>query len=265
MIRIYPLCSSSKGNSTYIGTKNSGVLIDMGCSYGFLRKSLALSGLDVSAIEAVLVTHEHIDHVKGLIMLSKYTQIPIYAHEAVLGYLVRKNQVSSGANLHTLDELDGLTARAFAQIKCFDTMHDSEASCGYLLEGGGQRIGYCTDLGIVTEEVERSLSGCDAVMLEANYEQDLLMQNHNYPYYLKKRIASERGHLSNHDSAAFAARLAVSGTRRLILAHLSQENNTPELAYSRVSGALSAAGVRVGSDCTLDVAPVKTEGELIVI
>ena len=136
------------------------------------------------------------------------------------------------------------------RVTSFPTPHDSRASVGYRIEipdadgNVAYRIGYATDIGYVTPEIEEALSGCDAVILESNHDYDMLMTG-PYPYDLKKRIASRRGHLSNPDSAALAARLCATGTKKLMLAHLSQENNAPDLALGECVGAVGDADVEV--------------------
>ena len=145
-------------------------------------------------------------------------------------------------------------------VTAFSTPHDSLASTGYRIEiphtGGVLRLGYATDVGYVSPEVEAGLSGCDAVILESNHDREMLMEG-PYPYYLKQRIASRRGHLSNPESAALAARLCARGTRALMLAHLSQENNTPDLAYDECVGAIGDASVCIcvaQPDCVTELA-----------
>ncbi|MBD5082444.1 MAG: MBL fold metallo-hydrolase [Ruminococcaceae bacterium] len=253
-MKLYPICSSSKGNSTYIGTKEKGIAIDMGCSYKAFRDGLSLIGAEIASVKAVLITHEHIDHVKGLLTLTKKTQTPIYAAEPVLSFLLKEELVTSTANLHTLDELEKI---AFdAEIKSFPTPHDAASSVGYVLDFGKTKLGFCTDLGHVTEEVEKSLTGCRTVFVEANYRPEMLQSNPHYPPVLKRRIAGPNGHLSNNDSAEFCGRLIKKGTINFTLGHLSQENNTPETAFNAVREHLANLGAEYEKDYLLKVAPV---------
>ena len=261
-MKLLPICSSSKGNSVYIGSRNSGILIDVGCSYKALRQGLEAMDTSIGAVKAVLITHSHTDHVKGLLTMTKNNDIPIFASRETLDYL-SNGLVSGSADLHTLEELDQVEFEA--EIKAFPTPHDCDGSVGYVMDFGGERLGYCTDLGGVTAEVRGNLSGCRTVFIEANYEPDLLRSNPRYPAYLKQRIVSDHGHLSNPASAEFCSELVKSGTVSIVLGHLSQENNTPDTALGRVSGRLAAEGAQRERDYMLKVAPVSNlKGEYIV-
>ncbi len=261
-MKLLSICSSSKGNSTFIGTKERGIAIDVGCSYKAFREGLSAVGADISAVKAVLVTHEHSDHIKGLLTLTKRVNVPIYAEEPILDYLVKHGNVTSTADLRSVNELGEIDFDA--EISRFPTPHDAEASVGYVFDFGAQRLGFATDLGHVTETVRKNLSGCRTVFIEANYQPERLVSNPGYPAYLKARIASDKGHLSNPDSAEFCAELVRKGTVSLVLGHLSQENNTPELAYNAVKNRLFSEGLAAEKDFTLNVARVhNTAGEYI--
>ncbi len=258
MARIYPLFSSSKGNSTYIGTKSEGILIDDGVSFCRLKKAMEVNGLSVDAIKAVFITHEHSDHTKGLAVLTKKIKAPVFAQSLTLDYLSDSGCINSeGYELKEGEEICGMN------VRCFNTPHDTRESCGYRVEfPDGKSIAVCTDLGRVTDTVSTALLGTDCVLLEANYDIEML-RNGIYPYYLKTRIFSSNGHLSNSDSGAFAKELIRSGTSRIILGHLSQENNTPEIAESTVLSCLD--GFTRNSDYMLSVAPVETSGGYVAI
>ncbi|MBP1560721.1 MAG: MBL fold metallo-hydrolase [Oscillospiraceae bacterium] len=258
MARIYPLFSSSKGNSTFIGSKNGGILIDDGVSFSRLKNAMELNGLTVDAIKAVFITHEHSDHTKGLAVLTKKVKAPVFAQSLTLDYLCGSGMINGEyEEIKNGAEVCGMT------VECFNTPHDTRESCGYKITfSDGKTAAVCTDLGHVTDEVENMLLGTDCVLLEANYDVEML-RNGIYPYYLKTRIFSKNGHLSNPDSGEFAARLVKSGTTRIILGHLSQENNTPEIADQTVSSCLSEF-VR-NKDYILSVAPVETRGGFCAI
>ena len=262
-MRIVPLCSSSKGNCTFIGEKDNGILIDIGCSYKAFCDGLALTGSDISAVKAVLITHEHVDHINGLLQLTKRTRIPVYASEKTLEHLILHNLVTSTADLHTTDELSDIPCDY--AVEAFHTPHDSAESVGYTIDAASRKIGFCTDLGHVTDEVRGNLLGCRTVFLEANYELNLLSVNPHYPMYLKKRISGDYGHLSNKASGDFCCELVKKGATSIILGHLSQENNTPDIARSGVAERLAADGIGAG-DCLLEVAPVKnTTGQFVAV
>ncbi|MCL2697493.1 MAG: MBL fold metallo-hydrolase [Oscillospiraceae bacterium] len=263
MALIIPLCSSSSGNSVFIGSRSAGVLIDAGCSFKKLRLLLNSCEIGIGAVKAVLVTHEHTDHAKGLFQLTKHTDIPVYASKGTLRSLITDNQVAPCADLHELAELQNVPADF--EIKAFSTPHDSADSAGFTFEQADCKIAYCTDLGTVSSEVRLNMLGSDFVFLESNYEPKLLRRNPNYPIFLKKRITSDTGHLSNSDCADFLAELAGYGATRFILGHLSRQNNTPEIAFESALMRLNACGAVYNKDYTLEIASVETEGRVIAV
>jgi len=245
-IRILSLYSGSTGNSFLIGTPEGYLLIDAGKSAKRLCAALEDVGVAPEEVRAVLLTHEHRDHISALDVYLKHHPIPVHTLAGSVPKLETSETVKTCLCVHPprySEEIGGV------RVTAFSTPHDSLASTGYRIEipygdGGVFRLGYATDMGYVSDEVEQGLTGCDAVILESNHDEYMLM-NGPYPYYLKQRIASRRGHLSNHDSAALAARLCMKGTRALMLAHLSQENNTPEIAYDECVSAVGDARVHV--------------------
>lgn len=265
MARIYPICSSSTGNCTFIGTKGHGILIDDGCSFSALKGALSMIDTDINDIEAIFITHEHTDHIKGLGVLTKHTNIPIFASGGTIAQLrsSEKNSLPDTARLFDIFK-EGYKSAEF-EVKAFHTPHDTPESVGYRINYNGMDIAVCTDIGTVTQEVEQNLLGCTAVLLESNYDPDMLRRNPNYSPVLKRRIASECGHLSNYEAADFAEKLIRSGTTRLVLGHLSRENNTPNTAYSCTCAHLQKCGMKQGSDFTLDIAPIVTEGQYIAL
>lgn len=260
MARIYSLFSSSRGNATFLGTPHGGVLIDAGVTYRKLEAAMDRCGLPMDAIQGVFVTHDHSDHIRGLKALTAKLHIPIYAQSRTLRNLIDTEELAPSAILSEIGS--GSIAIADMQLTAFNTPHDTEQSCGYRIEMPDGRIcAVCTDLGHITKTVEDALTGCNLVLLEANYDEQML-KNGPYPPYVKARILSENGHLSNKDCAAQAIKLLQTGTTRLLLGHLSQENNRPELADHVVSSALT--GFVRGQDYLLEVAKVETTGEMTV-
>ena len=246
-LRIVTLYSGSGGNSVYIRVANTAILIDAGKSARTLCNSLREIGSDISEISAIFITHDHHDHTSALEVLAKKNQIPIHMTRASAQIFDRcpDAQIHSRLVLHEPEytaEVGGLTVRSFR------TPHDSRMSVGYRIEFcDGERVrafGVATDIGYVTDDIRRGLCGCEAVVLESNHDVDMLMDG-PYPYELKCRIRSNRGHLSNKDSALFAATLAQSGTRAFLLAHLSEENNDPTLALEEALCAISDESVTI--------------------
>lgn len=262
MARIYPICSSSSGNCTFIGTKGHGILVDAGCSFRALKLALELIDTDISDIEAVFITHEHIDHVRALEQLAKHTTIPFFATVATAAELKNSGKVPSYFPIY--DPRGGYASAAF-KMSCFKTSHDSADSVGYKIKFGDELFGICTDTGTITPETEDALKGCRTVLIESNHDEGMLRRNPRYSADLKRRILSDYGHLSNDACAEFCEKLVRSGTRNLILGHLSRENNSPETAEQCTRNFLESRGLSAERDYTLNVAPVTTSGEYIAV
>ena len=246
-IRIISLYSGSTGNCFVISAPCGTILIDAGKNAKRLCGALAEVNINVDDIGAILVTHEYTDHVSALPVFLKKHPIPVHIAYGCAYKLLPHPSVEPLLNMHPPIHEECICGM---RVTSFPTPHDSRASVGYRIEIPDEdenvvyRIGYATDIGYVTPEIEEALTGCDAVILESNHDYDMLMMG-PYPYDLKKRIASRRGHLSNPDSAALAARLCAAGTKKLMLAHLSQENNAPDLALGECVGAVGDADVEV--------------------
>ena len=262
-MRVTSLCSSSKANSTYLEHEGQGILVDVGCSFRMLKDNLARIDRRIENVKAVFITHEHSDHIAGLMQLTKNTDIPVYASEGTLMRIIEKKEVFTQKNLHTTAELCNVPL-SFA-VNAFHTPHDSAESMGYTFDTGSAKAAVCTDTGCITDEVRNNLLGCRFVLLESNYDPLMLTRNIKYPPVLKERIRSDRGHLSNPDSGVFARELIKSGTVSLLLGHLSQENNTPETAYNSMTASLSAIGAQVNRDYMLDIAEVYGNARRIIV
>ena len=260
---IYPLCSSSKGNAVYVGTRTEGLLFDCGIGIRNLAGALKLQDIPLSAIKAVFVTHEHSDHIKGLCKLSEAIPVSIYGNVPTLKELIGKKAVGPRARLKEIDKKR--TSLCEMEVSCFRTSHDSADSMGYHVTfADGKRFCLCTDLGYVTEEADACLQESDFIFIESNYDRDMLL-NGSYPWFLKQRIQSEKGHLSNADCAAELRRLAERGVSQFMLGHLSEENNSPEIALAASVSVLTESGMKYGSDYTISVAPRMTTGKAVVL
>ena len=240
--RICTLYSGSGGNAVLIEAGGTRILIDAGKSARTLCASLCRIGVEMESISAIFITHEHHDHVSALETLAKKHEIPIHiTAESAKKFdrLPADSPLLSRLVCHPplFEEAVGEM-----RVRSFRTPHDSRMSVGYRVEfcEGKQTkaVGLATDIGYVTEEIARSLYGCEAVVLESNHDIEML-ENGPYPRELKTRILSRRGHLCNEESARLAAYLAEGGAKRFLLAHLSEENNTPSLARDAYESALA--------------------------
>ncbi len=238
--------SGSTGNCCLIRHGGAGVLVDAGISARRIRTALAEVGMTPAELTAILITHEHSDHIKGLCVFLKSAPVPVYAPETVAAYLCRT--VPGAFPLVRVIEPETPLREGPFEITAFPTPHDTPQSAGYRLSAEGSSIAVCTDTGCVTEVMRRHLRGADVALIEANHDVEMLKTG-PYPPYLKRRILSDRGHLSNDDCALLASELSASGTRHIVLGHLSRENNAPAVARRAVSRALEGTGT------ALSVAP----------
>lgn len=247
-----PLYSGSSGNSVYLETKESAVLIDLGVSCRAAVNALKSLNADVQKLKGILITHEHSDHIKGLSVFLKKYPVPLFGSPAVLDYLRENVKLPETVELKEAP-LEGFSVGQM-RVKPFHTSHDSVGSLGYRITlDDGNEVGVATDLGRYTPEVDQGLRGCQVVMLESNYDEGMILAS-DYPYYLKRRIRSDSGHLSNDDCSTALPSLAMSGTRHFILGHLSQNNNMGLLAHQAAAQALTQAGLVEQEDYTLQVA-----------
>lgn len=260
MVKFVTLYSGSSGNCTLISDGEVSLLVDMGRSCRATVTALRTIGVAAEDINAVLVTHEHSDHINGLMTFLKRYPIPVFGAAGTLGYLRRYSLVPPDARLIEVDDLTdfsvgNITAKAFA------TNHDSEACVGFRFWfESGAKAAIATDLGCISDDILAALRGCDLVALESNYD-ELMLASGSYPIYLKRRIRSDKGHLSNSACAETAVQLAACGTRQMVLMHLSQENNRPELALTTCLSRLEDCGYSLA----VCVAPRHDIGEVIYL
>ena len=262
MARLYPLFSGSQGNSYFVGAKNAGVLIDAGKNCKQICVKLEQNQIDISAIKAILISHEHSDHIGALRVLASKYKIPTFCSQGTARNLIVEKVANGQFPLHILEDdlqIAGMT------IKKFATMHDSEESIGFRIKTADDKIiSYATDLGKVTDEVRDNLEGSDFCIIESNHDIAML-QAGSYPYSLKRRILSDFGHLSNTDCAETIKKLYKAGTRKFMLAHISSDNNTPELALQTSVSAMQMQGLVYKTDFDIICAPKENLiGEMVI-
>ncbi len=261
MARFCTLCSSSSGNSAYIGTADHGILVDCGSNNKQLTLALENAGLSPGSIKAIFITHEHDDHISGLRVFAGKRKIPVYATGGTLSGMLGKGVIDGSFPYEKMPE-EGIRIEDMF-ISSFRTSHDAKESCGYKIELPDRTVGICTDTGAMSGEILRELGGCDLVLLESNYDETLLDFS-SYTLALKARIRSGIGHLSNPVCADTVRELYEMGVRRFILGHLSRENNSPDRAFSCTNSVLKRTGAERGRDYLLDVAPVGPMDKYII-
>lgn len=257
MLKITTLASGSSGNCALVSDGTTHILVDAGISARRICKHLKEMGMDPAALTAILVTHEHTDHISGIATLTKQRQIPVYATHATgrqmcyrIPFLADVFHGFSGGDTFPIGSIE---------ISTFSTPHDSVDSVGYALCRDGRKVAVVTDLGHVTDTVRAGIAGAHVLLAEANHDVEWVNSG-DYPYYLKERILGNRGHLSNESGGALVLECVKAGAHTVLLAHLSNENNTPVRAYDTVSMMLERHGYLPQKDVVLAVAPRSERG-----
>lgn len=262
MSKACQLFSGSKGNSIYLSCSTGKFLIDVGVSAKRIEKALDEIGVSPSELCGIFVTHEHTDHISGLRVFASRYNLDVYAHPDVITAMRNTKKIDDKVKTREITsplELSGV------KIIPFENSHDSVACLGYRFDmSDGRSICVCTDTGYVTDDAREKMRGCDLAFLESNHEVTML-QNGTYTYQLKQRILSPTGHLSNFACAAYACELVRGGTTRIVLSHLSRENNMPDIAYQTTLCALRQEGFKENKDFRLSVSPQENHERPIVL
>lgn len=246
------LFSSSKGNSLLVESENTKILIDAGLAGSTIINELKKAEVDIKDIDAILITHEHSDHIKGAGVLSRKANIPIYLHKDARDNILKKIGRVDCENIYSIEEEKPFFINDFF-INAFSIPHDALSPVGFYIDDGKSKCGIATDMGMIVEDVIYNLKKCDFVFLEANHDENML-KNGSYPIHLKQRILSPFGHLSNTDSGKVLAALVKGKTKRVRLGHLSEENNMTGIAYNTVKDVALKEGIKESEDYILDVA-----------
>ncbi len=250
-MKVCVLSSGSKGNTTYIESKKAKILIDCGNSCKYVLTKLAELDVYPSDIDAVLITHVHSDHIKGLQVFTKQVNTMVYMTEKMYPYLdFVKNYTFINGNNFKIKDMD---------IEVIKTSHDAEDSVGYIVSNDDKSVVYITDTGYINKKYFDTLSNRDVYIFESNHDVEML-NNGKYPFELRQRILSDKGHLSNYDSAKYLAKFIGDKTKKIILAHLSEENNTEELALKSLNDRLEKENINFNN---ILIARQNKETELI--
>jgi phosphoribosyl 1,2-cyclic phosphodiesterase len=250
------LASGSRGNCTVLSSSNASVLVDAGLSCRETLRRMKAVGEDPRKIKAIVISHEHADHVGGLPVLARKLQVPVYITEATY-HSWRKLIKGPEGKPFTLEKREHFRAgRGFSvadlSIMPFTISHDAADPCGFTFKADGVKIGLVTDLGYLTPNVKQNLRGCDGLMIESNHDVEML-RNGPYPWMVKQRVMSRVGHLSNTALAEFFAADYDGQAAFLVLAHLSEHNNHPELARESAYKALGGK-MNLFQSCALSLA-----------
>lgn len=240
MINFLSLSSGSSGNCYYVGNETSGILIDAGISAKNIRKYLSDNGIYISTVMGILITHNHSDHTRGLEVLARRNSIPVFTTSMVWkSILYPKSKLSK--DLFREIYLQEKFRLAGFEIEAFLVNHDAPETIGFHISKGKNKITIATDLGYISDTVASYIRAANLLVLESNYDEQMLVSG-SYPYFLKNRIMSDKGHLGNHQTSAFLADNINGNLQHICLAHLSKQNNTPELALQAMADALQSNG-----------------------
>ncbi|MDO4963082.1 MAG: MBL fold metallo-hydrolase [bacterium] len=234
-MRLCVLSSGSKGNCTFVETKNHKILIDAGNSCLYIEKALRKLGIEPSSIDMILVTHAHIDHVGGLKVFSKKYSPLIYISDKI--------QKESKLELENINSIEQVKINDDIKINSFKLSHDVTDIKGYIIEEDEKSVVYITDTGYINEKLFNNISNKNIYVFESNHDIEKLMNNPNYPHNTKIRILGEKGHLSNKDSSYYLTKLIGPNTKQIILAHLSEQNNTEDLALKTLKDTLERKNI----------------------
>ncbi|MGE5474344.1 MAG: MBL fold metallo-hydrolase [Ignavibacteriales bacterium] len=253
MIKCCSLYSGSSGNSIYVESANTKILIDAGVSGKKIECGLESIGSSINDVDAILVTHEHSDHVSSIGYLSKKYDIPVYASELTWNQLEEQTSKIKTSNRMTFKHNNEFEVGDL-DIVPFKIPHDAVDPCGFSIFGDGKKVTIATDIGHMNKYLVENMLNSELLLLESNHDIEMLKCG-RYPWFLKKRILGETGHLCNEDAAKTIKYLVKSGMKKFFLGHLSTENNFPELALQTVTNSLGEIGVTIGMEVFLEVAP----------
>lgn len=263
-MRFCVLGSGSKGNSTYVESGETRILIDAGFSGVEVRRRLTAIDVDIATLSAIVVTHEHTDHIRGAGVLSRKYQLPVFANPGTF------RAAGSGLKkLFNACEFSPGESFVFQDFKIhpFSISHDAADPVGFIFSNDQRMLGYCTDTGVVSRLMHHRLAGCHGLVLECNHDPEML-KNGPYPQHLKQRVRSKTGHLANADAASFLSAILHDGLEHVVLSHISETNNRPEIAHKVVTKVLHEIREKGGPGCVLpkvSLAMQEQVGEVVTL
>ncbi|MFY9177485.1 MAG: MBL fold metallo-hydrolase [Caldicoprobacterales bacterium] len=250
-LKFCSLFSGSSGNASYIGTDKTHILIDAGLACRTIEKAMKEIGLTPSTLDGILITHEHDDHIRGAGVVSRKYNVPIYANQETWQAMEDKIGDISNSNIRIFDNNMDFYIKDI-NIQPFDIPHDAASPVGFCFFNKGKKISIATDLGHTNSRIINTVMDSDLVVLEANHDIEMLKAG-SYPMRLKKRIMGRKGHLSNEDAGLALVKMIKGKLTHVLLAHLSKQNNLPQLAYDTVVGVLEENGIKNGKDIVVDM------------
>lgn len=260
-MKLFSIASGSSGNCIYYSDGDTDMLVDAGLSGKKIQLGLDQFGIDPKGIKGILVTHEHNDHILGVGILSRKFKLPIY--------LTEKTYVSCKGTLGKIDnnlinhfEVGESFNIGNINVEAFSTFHDAVEPVGFTMTSKNQKLGFLTDTGKVDQRIMESIYNSDILIMESNHDEKMV-ETGPYPWSLKKRILGDRGHLSNTMAAEILVQLLKGKTKQVLLAHLSEENNFPQLAQITVETILAKAEIAVGKDVELGIFPRRQVSPLV--
>lgn len=257
----YSLSSGSSGNCYYIGNGTDGILVDAGISTKNIRKSLDDQDIPITSVKGILITHNHTDHVRGLEVLARRHSLPVYTSSTIWKNLAHPCSKLSKDLFKEIQLREKFQIAGF-HIECFPVSHDAPETVGFQICSDEKIITIATDTGQISDLMAPYLEAANLLVIESNYDEEMLI-NGQYPYFLKKRIMSDKGHLCNTQTSDFLADNINDNHHYICLAHLSKHNNTPELALQCLSDALSEKGIKIGDSIMVSVLKRNKPSEVI--
>ena len=260
-LNFFSLSSGSSGNCYYLGNKDNGILIDAGIPAGNIRKFLKSKDISMQAIMGVLVTHNHTDHIKGLELLTRKNNLPVLTTQKIWKSIVTRQNKISGITMHEIGLQQKFHLAGF-EIEAFPVSHDAPETIGFHICAEDFKITIATDLGHICQTSAPYIKAANLLVLESNYDEKMLMSG-AYPYFLKARILSDNGHLGNHQTSEFIADNLGADLRHICLAHLSNKNNTPEIALQTLLQTFAEKGISINGQPQISILERNMPSEII--